>query len=149
MSSPLLFSYCSYFDSNPCFLDCFLSPWSFSEHTTSLLTSAQWPRDIKRHSSRSIFPQNACNRTRNGWRDMRHIFWWIFHIFGLLICTGFLVLGINMLWGAYGMRSPLNFFIAFFGSSMMILISGSLILGISIRIILRWRGFFNNQVSQG
>ncbi len=47
------------------------------------------------------------------------------------------------------MRYPLNFFIAFFGSSMMILISGSLIVGIVIRIILRWRGVFNNQVSQG
>ena len=80
---------------------------------------------------------------------MRHIFWWVFHILVLLVCTGFLILGVNMLRGAYGMRSPLNFFIAFFGSSMMILISGSLIVGIVIRIILRWRGVFNNQVSQG
>ncbi|MFB0507488.1 MAG: hypothetical protein ACETWT_12215 [Thermodesulfobacteriota bacterium] len=78
---------------------------------------------------------------------MRHIFWWVFHFLVLLICAGFLILGINMLRGAYGMRSPLNFFIAFFGSSMMILISGSLIVAIVIRVILRWRGVFNNQVS--
>jgi hypothetical protein len=52
-----------------------------------------------------------------------------------------------MLRGAYEMRSPLNFFIAFFGSSMMILISGSLIVGIVIRIIHRWQGVYNNQVS--
>ncbi len=54
-----------------------------------------------------------------------------------------------MLRGAYGMQHPFNFFIAFFGSSMIILISGSLIVGFVMRIILRWRGVFNNQVSQG
>jgi len=79
---------------------------------------------------------------------MKTIFWWIFHILVLLICTGFLILGITMLRGAYGMRYT-NFFIAFFGSSMMILISGSLIVGFIIRMILRWRGVFNNQMSQG
>lgn len=70
---------------------------------------------------------------------MRPIFWWGFHIFVIFICTGFLLLGINMLRGAYGMQYPLKFFIAFFGSSMMILISGSLIVGFVIKIILRWR----------
>jgi len=80
---------------------------------------------------------------------MRHIFWWVSHIFVLLICAGFLILGINMLRGAYGMQYPPNFFIAFFGSSMMILISGSLIVGFIIRIIHRWRGVVNNHVSQG
>ncbi len=54
-----------------------------------------------------------------------------------------------MLRGAYGMQYPVHFFIAFFGSSMMILISGSLIVGFIIRIIHRWRDVFNNHVSQG
>ena len=79
---------------------------------------------------------------------MRPIFWWAFHIFVLLICTGFLILGIEMLRGAYGMHYPLNFFIAFFGSSMMILVSGGLIVGFVIRIILRWRGAVNSQLNQ-
>jgi len=80
---------------------------------------------------------------------MRPFFWWAFHILVLLICTGFFILGINMLRGAYGMQSPLNFFIAFFGSSMMILISGALIVGFVIKIILRWRSTLNNQMNQG
>ncbi|UCD70994.1 MAG: hypothetical protein JSW70_08315 [Syntrophobacterales bacterium] len=80
---------------------------------------------------------------------MRPIFWWAYHIFILLICMGFLILGIKMLRGAYGMQSPLNFFIAFFGSSMMILVSGALIVGFLIKIILRWRGAVNNQLNQG
>jgi len=71
--------------------------------------------------------------------DMRPIFWWAFHIIMILICTGFLIVGINMLRGAYGMQYPLNFFIAFFGSSMMIMVSGSFIVGFVIKIILRWR----------
>jgi len=80
---------------------------------------------------------------------MRRISWWAFHIFVLLTCTGFLILGIKMLQGAYGMHYPLNFFIAFFGSSMMILVSGALIVGFVIKIILRWRGVVNNQLNQG
>lgn len=70
---------------------------------------------------------------------MRPIFWWSLHILVVLICTGFLVLGINMLRGAYGMQYPLYFFIAFFGSSMMIMVSGSFIVGFVIKIILRLR----------
>ena len=67
----------------------------------------------------------------------------------LLICTGFLILGIKMLRGAYGMHYPLNFFIAFFGSSMMILVSGALIVSFVIKIILRWRGEVNKQLNRG
>jgi hypothetical protein len=47
------------------------------------------------------------------------------------------------------MQDPLNFFIAFFGSSMMILISGTLIVGFVIKIILRWRSTLDNQLNQG
>jgi hypothetical protein len=80
---------------------------------------------------------------------MRPIFWWAFHILVLLICAGFLILGINMLRGAYGMQYPLNFFIAFFGSSMMILISGALVVGFVIKMILRLRSTLDNQLNQG
>ena len=80
---------------------------------------------------------------------MRPIFWWAFHILVLLICAGFLILGINMLRGAYGIQHPLNFFIAFFGSCMMIMISGSLIVGFIIKMILRWRSTLDNQLNQG
>jgi len=80
---------------------------------------------------------------------MKAIFWWAFHILVLLFCAGFLILGINMLRQAYGMEYPLNFFIAFFGSSMMILVSATLIVGLVIRIILRWRGPADNKLNQG
>lgn len=80
---------------------------------------------------------------------MRPVFWWASHILVLFISTGFLILGVNMLRRAYGMHYPLNFLIAFFGSSMMILISGSLVVGFVIRIVHRWRGRFNDEVNQG
>jgi hypothetical protein len=80
---------------------------------------------------------------------MKTIFWWIFHIFVFLVSTGFLILGINMLRGAYGMQSPPNFFIAFFGSSMMILICGTLIVGFAIRMIHRWRSLLHSGMNQG
>lgn len=54
-----------------------------------------------------------------------------------------------MLRGAYGMEYPLNFFIAFFGSSMMILVSAALILGLVIKIILRWRNPVDKQLDRG
>jgi len=47
------------------------------------------------------------------------------------------------------MQNPLNFFIAFFGSSMMILISGALIVGFVIKIIFRCRSTLDNQLNQG
>jgi hypothetical protein len=46
------------------------------------------------------------------------------------------------------MQDPLNFFIAFFGSSMLIVITGALIVGFAIKIILRWRGTLDNQLNQ-
>jgi hypothetical protein len=70
---------------------------------------------------------------------MRPVFWWASHILVLSISTGFLILGVNMLRRAYAMQYPLNFLMAFFGSSMMILISGSLVVGFVIRIVHRWR----------
>jgi hypothetical protein len=79
---------------------------------------------------------------------MRTISWWVLHILVLFICSGFLLLGIKMLRGAYGMQDPLNFFIAFFGSSMLIVITGALIVGFAIKIILRWRGTLDNQLNQ-
>jgi hypothetical protein len=80
---------------------------------------------------------------------MRPISWWALHILVLLFCAGFLFLGIKMLRGAYGMQYPLNFFIAFFGSSMLIVISGALVVGFAIKIILRWRGTLDNHLNQG
>jgi hypothetical protein len=47
------------------------------------------------------------------------------------------------------MQYPLNFFIAFFGSSMLIVISGALVVGFAIKIILRWRGTLDNHLNQG
>jgi hypothetical protein len=79
---------------------------------------------------------------------MRTICWWALHILVLFVCSGFLLLGIKMLRGAYGMQDPLNFFIAFFGSSMLIVITGALIVGFAIKIILRWRGTLDNQLNQ-
>ena len=81
--------------------------------------------------------------------EMRPISWWASHIFVLVICAGFLFLGIKMLRGAYGMQDPLHYFIAFFGSSMLIVISGSLIVGFAVKMILRWRGTLDNQLKQG
>jgi len=80
---------------------------------------------------------------------MKAIFWWAFHLLALLFCAGFLFLGINMLRRAYGMEYPLNFFVAFFGSSMMILVSAALIVGLVIRIIFRWRSPMDKQLNQG
>jgi hypothetical protein len=80
---------------------------------------------------------------------MRPISWWALHILVLFTCAGFLFLGIMMLRGAYVMQYPLDFFIAFFGSSMLIVISGALVVGFAIKIILRWRGTLDNQLNQG
>ena len=81
--------------------------------------------------------------------DMKAMFWWAFHILVLLFCAGFLLLGITMLRRAYGMEYPLNFFIAFFGSSMMILVSAALILGLVVKMILRWRNPVDKQLNRG
>jgi len=80
---------------------------------------------------------------------MGTIYWWSFHILVIFVCTVFLVLGINMLRGAYGMQYPLNFFIAFFGSSMMIMICGSIIVGFSLRMIRRCRREFDGRTKEG
>jgi hypothetical protein len=63
--------------------------------------------------------------------------------YGILLLVGllFLLLGIQVLVGAYRMNDPFSFVLAFFAANFIILISAALCLGFVLRLLrLRHRG---------
>lgn len=49
--------------------------------------------------------------------------WWLFQILVTGLCVFFLVFGIDLLRGAYGLKDPFSFIMTFFAASFIILFS--------------------------
>ena len=52
----------------------------------------------------------------------------------IIICTFFLLFGVDLLIAAYRLENPFTFVMTFFASNLMILISAALALGFAIRL---------------
>jgi hypothetical protein len=62
-------------------------------------------------------------------------YWWIRHI--VFLCAGifFLLFGVILLISAYRTDNPAQFIMTFFASNLMILISGTIVVGLIVRLI--------------
>ena len=67
---------------------------------------------------------------------MSPILWWIRQIFLTLSGCFFLLFGIYLLIAAYSLNNPFWFIMTFFSSNFIILISGALLVGFIIRMVL-------------
>ncbi|HBI48151.1 MAG TPA: hypothetical protein DDX93_05485 [Smithella sp.] len=47
---------------------------------------------------------------------------WIKNIAVLLLSVLFLIIGVNILWGSYNLKNPLEFVMSFFSASFLILV---------------------------
>lgn len=65
--------------------------------------------------------------------------WWIAQIVCILISLFFLVFGVDLIRGAYGLNDPFSFIMTFFGASFIILISLTLVLVFTIKMIRVYR----------
>jgi hypothetical protein len=65
---------------------------------------------------------------------MGALFQLIWHLFFLIAGSFFLLFGINLLICAYRLEDPFYFIMTFFSSSLIILISLTIIIGLGIRI---------------
>ena len=63
------------------------------------------------------------------------IFWWVRQIFFVLLGVFFLLFGICLLISAYHLKSPFGFLMTFFSSNLIILISGTIVVGLVIRMM--------------
>ena len=70
---------------------------------------------------------------------MSNLFWWIRHVFLILIGSFFLYYGIQLLIRAYDLKDPFVFIMAFFAANFIILISGTLIFGFAYRMVMALR----------
>nr|WP_320014809.1 hypothetical protein [uncultured Desulfobacter sp.] len=66
-------------------------------------------------------------------------FWWTAQILCILISLFFLVFGIDLIRGAYGLNDPFSFIMTFFAASFIILISLTLVLVFTIKMIRVYR----------
>ena len=64
---------------------------------------------------------------------MSNIHWWIRQIFFLVLSIFFLLFGISILIAAYRLDNPFMFIMTFFASNLIILISGTIAVGLVIR----------------
>jgi hypothetical protein len=54
---------------------------------------------------------------------MNDYFWWLKHAVIALLSIAFLILGVQTLVASYSLSNPLNFIMAFFSASLIILMS--------------------------
>ena len=66
---------------------------------------------------------------------MSNLFWWIWQIILISVGAFFLYFGIRLLISAYELNDPFTFFMTFFASNFIILISSTLIIGFAYRMI--------------
>lgn len=66
---------------------------------------------------------------------MSNLFWWIRQIVLTTVCAFFLYFGIRLLISAYRLDDPFTFFMTFFAANFIILISATLIVCFSYRMI--------------
>ncbi len=62
-------------------------------------------------------------------------FWWVRQALLILVGCFFIAFGILLLVSAYHQKDPYSFIMAFFGASLMILISATLVLGFVLRMV--------------
>ena len=65
--------------------------------------------------------------------------WWTAQIVCILISLFFLVFGIDLIRGAYGLNDPFSFIMTFFAANFIILISLTLVLVSTIKMIRVYR----------
>lgn len=69
---------------------------------------------------------------------MKYI-WWTAQVLCILISLFFLVFGVDLIRGAYGLNDPFSFIMTFFAASFIILISLTLVLVFIIKMIRVYR----------
>ena len=70
---------------------------------------------------------------------MPSVLWWMCQISLLGVCAFFLLFGVYLLVGAYGLNEPFSFVMTFFASNLIILISVTIMAGLVIRMFKRAR----------
>ncbi len=65
--------------------------------------------------------------------------WWTAQLLCILISLFFLVFGVDLIRGAYGLNDPFSFIMTFFAASFIILISLTLVLVSTIKMIRVYR----------
>ena len=70
----------------------------------------------------------------------RSPFWWAVQIALSLLCSFFILFGISLLVAAYRLDNPAWFVMTFFSASLIILISGTLLLGIVVKVVASFKG---------
>jgi len=68
---------------------------------------------------------------------MHSVLWWVCQVGLLFAGAFFLLFGIRVLVGAYGLNDPFSFVMAFFSSNLIILISATVMAGLIIRMFRR------------
>jgi len=66
-------------------------------------------------------------------KSMSEFYWWFGFCLLVLLAVGFLVFGVYILIMSYHLQNPFIFIPAFFSSSLMILVSLSLIAGLTVK----------------
>ena len=74
--------------------------------------------------------------------------WWIAQIVCILISLFFLVFGVDLIRGAYGLNDPFSFIMTFFAASFIILISLTLVLVFIIKMIRVYRRLKPSQAQE-
>lgn len=74
--------------------------------------------------------------------------WWTVQVLCILISLFFLVFGVDLIRGAYGLNDPFSFIMTFFAASFIILISLTLSLVFIIKMIRVYRHVRLSQVQE-
>jgi len=74
--------------------------------------------------------------------------WWTAQILCILISLFFLVFGVDLIRGAYGLNDPFSFIMTFFAASFIILISLTLVLVFIIKMIRVYRRLKPSQAQE-
>ena len=74
--------------------------------------------------------------------------WWTVQVLCILISLFFLVFGVDLIRGAYGLNDPFSFIMTFFAASFIILISLTLALVFMIKMILVYRHVKTSQAQE-
>ncbi len=77
---------------------------------------------------------------------MFNTFWWVRQAILILAGCFFATFGVLMLISAYKLKDPYSFIMAFFASNLIILISGTLVLGFVLRMVKVYKLSKNNEV---
>ncbi len=74
--------------------------------------------------------------------------WWTAQVLCILISLFFLVFGVDLIRGAYGLNDPFSFIMTFFAASFIILISLTLVLVFIIKMIRVYRRLKPSQAQE-